>query len=120
MTQSSLRPLGPESRRGPERAEAEGKGTALRDDKPIAGTEPNPGVGGAAIGDLTVKSGNTTKPQKTPPPVRPGLTRTALTEENINKLDRSQAQDTTLRVPPALRVEDSVSSSLAVGESEAS
>ena len=117
ITSSSLRALSSEGDRGLQRVEAEEKASALRDDKLIAATEPNPGIGAQVP-----------TPQKTPPPPatsskqRPGLARAALTEENIGRLDRSQAQDPTLRVPPALKLEDSgvQNSSLWLGESEMS
>ena len=117
ITSTSLRALSSEGERGLQRVEAEEKASALRDDKLIAATEPNPGIGAQVL-----------TPQKTPPlpatssKQRPGLARAALTEENIGRLDRSQAQDPTLRVPPALKLEDSgdQNSSLWVEDSMAS
>ena len=118
ITSTSLRALSSEGDRGLQRVEAEEKASALRDDKLIAATEPNPGIGAPQV----------STPQKTPPlpattsKQRPGLARAALTEENIGRLDRSQAQDPALRVPPALKLEDSgdQNSSLWVGDSETS
>lgn len=147
ITATSLRALSTESDRGLQRVEAEEKATALRDSKLIAATEPNP-----SIIDPHTKVPTPPPSHHNPPPAtshitfstenkapssstsgagndnsshgtkRPPLARAALTEENISRLDRSQAQDTTLRVPPALKLEESgeVSSSLWVGESEGS
>ena len=117
MSSPSLRALSSEGDRGLQRVEAEEKASALRDDKLIAATEPNPGIGAQVP-----------TPQRTPPlpaassKQRPGLARAALTEENIGRLDRSQAQDPTLRVPPTLKLEDKAdqNSSLWVGDSETS
>ena len=147
ITATSLRALSTESDRGLERVEAEEKATALRDSKLIAATDPNPSIidpnakiptspssqhnplsaippntfttENGTTGSSTGGSGNDNGSHRTK---RPPLARAALTEENISRLDRSQAQDTTLRVPPALKLEESgeVSSSLWVGESEGS
>ena len=129
ITNSSLRALSSEGDAGMQRAEAEEKATALRDDKLFAATEPNPSF---AEPSSLVNTNNTnaisTPQQKTPPPPssrspkRPAFHRAALTEENIGRLDRSQAQaqETSNHTPPTLRLEDSQgrSSSMLVCGSE--
>lgn len=70
-----------EGDRGLQRAEAEEKATALRDDKLLAASEAHPSTTpGVTIAHPPHKS----------PAVRPGLPRAKLTEENITRLDREQ------------------------------
>lgn len=116
ITNSSFRALSSEGDAGMQRAEAEEKATALRDDKLIAATEPNPSFAEPSSHNHTNSTNTMSTPQtKTPPPpssrspIRPAFHRAALTEENIGRLDRSQAQaqETSNHAPPALRLEDS-------------
>ena len=78
-----------EGDRGLQRAEAEEKATALRDDKLLAASETHP----STHPGITIAH----PPQKSPA-VRPGLPRAKLTEENITRLDREQ-DSTTLHIP---------------------
>lgn len=126
ITNSSLRALSSEGDAGLLRAEAEEKATALRDDKLIAATEPNPSFAEPSTSHNNSNNANAhalstpqqkTSPSPAPSPVRPAFRRAALTEENISRLDRSQAQD---RATPTLKLEDSQgrSSSIHVAGSE--
>ena len=126
ITNSSLRALSSEGDAGMQRAEAEEKATTLRDDKLIAATEPNPSFAEPSshnnTNTISTLQRKTTPPASSRSPIRPAFHRAALTEENIGRLDRSQAQaqETSNHIPPTLRLEDSQgqSSSMLVSGSE--
>ena len=78
-----------EGDRGLQRAEAEEKATALRDDKLLAASETHPSTNPG----ITIAH-----PPQRSPVIRPGLQRAKLTEENVTRLDREQ-DSTSLHIP---------------------
>ncbi|KAL8826740.1 MAG: hypothetical protein Q9191_003608 [Dirinaria sp. TL-2023a] len=79
-----------EGDRGLQRAEAEEKATALRDDKLLAASEAHPS---------TTPGFTIAHPPHKSPAIRPGLPRAKLTEENITRLDREQDSASNLQIP---------------------